>query len=271
MSHSRLPCPPLIPRVCLSSRSRSQWCCLTISSSVTPFSFCLQSFPRSGSFPTSWLLPSRAQSIGSSVSVNPSSEYLGLISMRIDGFISLQSKELSKVFSITTIWKHQFIVLQPSLCSNSHIHTTTGKTIALTRRTFVSKVMSLLFNTLSKFVIAFLKRSKNLYILWLQSLSKVILEPKKMKSIIISTFCLSICYEVMRADAIIFVFWMLNLKLAFSLSSFTFIRRLFGSSLLSAIKVVSSAYLRLLIFFLAMLILACESSSPAFHLMHSAK
>ena len=150
-------------------------------------------------------------------------------------------------------------------------HMTTGKTTDLTRRTFVGNVMSLLFNTLSRFVIAFLKRSKNLFILWLQSPFKVILKPKKMKSIIVSTFCPSICYEVMRADAMIFIFWMLNLKPAFSLSSFTFIRRLFGSSLLSAIKVVSSAYLRLLILFLAMLILACESSSPAFHLMHSAK
>ena len=83
---------------------------------------------------------------------------------------------------------------------------TTGKTIALTRQTIVGKVMSLLFNTLSGFVIAFLKRSKNLYILWLQSPFKVILEPKKMESIIVFTFCPSICYEVMRADAMIFIF-----------------------------------------------------------------
>ena len=96
---------------------------LPISSSAILFSFCLQSFLASGSFPTSWLLPSSAQSIGCSVSVNPSNEYWGLISIRIDGFISLQSKELSKVFSSTTVGKHQFLGTQPFLLSNSHICT----------------------------------------------------------------------------------------------------------------------------------------------------
>ena len=91
--------------------------------------------------------------------------------------------------------KHQFFSTQRSLWSNSHIHT--GKTIALTRWTFVSKVMSLLFNMLSRLVTAFLQRSKCLLISWLQSPSAVILEPKKIKSLIVSIIPPSICHEVM--------------------------------------------------------------------------
>ena len=98
----------------------------------------------------------------------------------------------------------------------------------------------------------------------------VILEPKKIKSVTVSTISPSICHEVMGLDAMILVFWMLSFKPTFSLSSFTFIKRLFSSSLLSGIRVVSSAYLRLLIFLLAVLIPVCASSSPAFLLMYSA-
>ena len=140
------------------------------------------------------------------------------------------------------------------------------KTVTLTRRIFVGKVMSLLFNVLSRLVRAFLPRSKLLLISWLQSPFAVILEPKKIKSDTVSP---SISHEVMRPDAMIFVFWMLSFKPA-SLSSFTFIKRLFSSSLLSATRVVSSAYLRLLIFLPAILIPACASSSPAFLTMYSA-
>ena len=103
----------------------------------------------------------------------------------------------------------------------------------------------------------------------LQSPSAVIWEPKKIESVTVSTFYPSICHEVMGPDAMILVFWMLCFKPGFSLSSFTFIKGLFSVSLLSAIKVVSSAYLTLLIFLLAILIPACESSSPAFHMMQS--
>ena len=144
----------------------------------------------------------------------------------------------------------------------SHPYTTTGKTIALTRWTFVCKVMSLLFNMLSGFVIVFLSRSKHL-ISWLQSLSATILEPKKIKSVTVSTFSPSSCHEVMGPDTMILVFWMLSFKPAFSLSYFTLIRRLLSSSSLYATRVVSSAYLRLLIFLPAILIPACDSSSPA--------
>ena len=130
---------------------------------------------------------------------------------------------------------------------------TAGKTIALTRWTFVRNVMSLLFNILSRLVIAFLPGSKCLLISWLQSQSAVILEPKKIKSVTVSTVSPSICHEVMGLDAMILVFWKWSLKPTFSLSSFTFIKKLFSSSL-SAVSVVSSAYLRLLIFLLAILI-----------------
>ena len=147
---------------------------------------------------------------------------------------------------------------------------TTGKTIALTRWTFVGKVTSLLFNMLTRFVIAFLPRSKRLLISWLQSPSAVILEPPKIKSLTVSIVSLSICHEVMGPDAMMSVFQMLSFKPAFSFSSFTFIKRLFSSSLLSAIRVVSSAYVQLLIFLLAILIPGCASSSPAFHMLCSA-
>ena len=135
---------------------------------------------------------------------------------------------------------------------------TTGKTIALTRSTFVGEVMSLLFNTLSRLVIAFLPRNKCLLISWLWSPSAVIFELKKIKSLTVFIVCPSICHGVMGPDAMILVFWMLSFKPAFSLSSFNFIKRLFSSSLLSVKRVVSSAYLRLLIFLPAILI-------PAWH------
>ena len=146
---------------------------------------------------------------------------------------------------------------------------TTWKTIALTRRTFVGKVMSLLLNMLSRLVITFLPRSKRLLISWLQSTSAVILEPKKTKSDTVSTVSQTISHEVMGLDAMIFVFWMLSFKPTFSLSYFTFNKRLFSSSSLSAIRVVSSACLRLLIFLPEILIPACASYSPAFLMMYS--
>ena len=122
-------------------------------------------------------------------------------------------------------------------------HQTIGKTTALTIWTFVHKVISLLFNMLSRFVIAFLPRSIFLLISWLQSPFTMILEPKKIKSVIVYIFSQSICHEVMVLDTMILVFWILNFEPAFSLSSFTLIKRLFNSSLLLAIRVVSLAIL----------------------------
>ena len=112
---------------------------------------------------------------------------------------------------------------------------------------FVGKVMSLLFNMLSKLVIAFLPRKNRLVISWLQSPSLVILEPKKIKLLTISIVSPSICHEMMGLDTIILVFWMLNFKPTFN-------NRVFSSSLLSAIRVVSSVYLRLLTFLPTILI-----------------
>ena len=130
--------------------------------------------------------------------------------------------------------------------------------------------MSLLFSMLFRLVIAFLPRRKHLLISWLQSPSAVILEPKKTKSVTVSIVSPFICHEVMVPDTVILVFSMLSFKPTYSLSSSTFIKRLFSSSLLSAIRVVSSACLRLLIFLLAILIPACASSSPAIHMMYPA-
>ena len=184
LQHARLPCLSLCPGVCSNSYPLSRWCCPTISSSVASSSSCPHSFPGPGSFPVSWLFTSGGQSTGVSASasilpVNIQDWFpLGLI-----GLISLLSKGLSIVFSNATVRKHKFFGTQPSLLSNTHILTkTTGKIIALTIQAFVSKVMSLLFNMLSRFVIAFLPRSKRLLLSWLQSPSTVVLEPKKIKS-----------------------------------------------------------------------------------------
>ena len=128
---------------------------------------------------------------------------------------------------------------------------------------------SLLFNMLSRLVITFLPKSKSLSISWLQTPSAVIWEPPKVKSVSFHCFPIYLPWSNGTRCYTILVFWMLNFKPAFSLSSFTFIKRFF-SSLLSSIRVVSSAYLRLLIFLPAVLIPACTSSSLAFHMMYSA-
>ena len=110
--------------------------------------------------------------------------------LRFPGLISLLSKGLSRVFSSTTVQKHQFFSAQPSYGKILNPYMSTGKTIALTKQTFVSKFMSLLFNTLSRFVIGFLPRNKCLLISWLQSPSAVILESRKLKPVIAYTFTL---------------------------------------------------------------------------------
>ena len=194
LQHARLPCPSPSSRVCSNSCQLRQWCHPTISCSVTPFSSYLQSFPASGSFPMSCLFASGGQSIGNSASTSVLSVNIqGWFPLGWTGWISLQSKRLSRIFSNTTVQKHQFFGAQPSLWFSSHMqpslwsssdttmswfYMTTGKTIALTRWTFVEKVMSLLINMLYRLFIAFLPRSKCLLISWLQSPATVILEPK---------------------------------------------------------------------------------------------
>ena len=116
-------------------------------------------------------------------------------SLWLTGLISSVSKELSRVFCSTTVWKHQFFGAQPSLQFNSHI--CTCETIVLIVHPFVGKVMCLILNILSRFVMAFLLRNQCLLISWLQSPFTVILEPKKRKSVTASTFPPSICHEVM--------------------------------------------------------------------------
>ena len=179
--------------ICSNSCPLSRWYYPAVSSSIAPFSSCPQSFPASGSFSGSHLFASGGQNFGasSSPSVLPINIQYWFPS-GLTGLISLLSKGLSTVFSSTTVWKHQFFGTQPSLQSNSHPYMTTGKSIALTRQNFVSKVISLLFNTLSRFFITFLPRSNHLLISWLQSPSTVILESKKMKSVTVSTFFPSI-------------------------------------------------------------------------------
>ena len=210
-------------------------------------------------------------SSGQSIGASASASVLPMLSFRMEwldllaGQGTLKSLLQHRSSKTSILWYSAFFIVQIS-----HPYMTTGKTTALNRQTFVGKVMSLLFNMLSRLVITFLLRSKRLLISWLQSPSAVILEPPKIKADTVSTVSPSISHEVMGPDAMVLVFWMLSFKPTFSLSFFTFIKRLFISSSLSAIRVVSSAYLRLLIFLPAILIPACASSSPAFLMMYSA-
>ena len=136
-----------------------------------------------------------------SFNINPSIEYSGLISFRMDwlDLLAVQGtlKSLLQHHSskVSILWHSAFFIVQLS-----HPYMTTGKTVTLTRWTLIGKVMSLLFNMLSGFVIAFLPRSKHLLVSWLQSPSAMILEPPKIKSVTVSTVSLSICHEVMGWD-----------------------------------------------------------------------
>ena len=191
LQHTRLPCPSLSPRVCPNSCPLSQWCHPTISSSVTPFSSCLQSFPASGCFPVSWLLASGGQNIGASTSASVFPMNIQRwFPLGLTGLTSFLSKGLSIAPQLRSINSLALSLLYgPWLLvtlwstHDSYPYMTIGKTITFTRRSFVGNVMSLLFNTLSRFFIAFLPRSKRVFISWLQSPSAVILEPKKIKSV----------------------------------------------------------------------------------------
>ena len=162
LQHARLPCPSLSPRVCSNSCPLNQWCCQSISSSVIPFSFCLQSFPASESFSMSWLFASGGESIGASASVlRMNIQGWFFFFFRIYWFVLLTVQGALKSFLQHHSLKAS--ILRPSaafMVQLSHLYMTMGKTIDLTIRTFVDKVMSLLFNML--FVIAFLPRGKGL-------------------------------------------------------------------------------------------------------------
>ena len=159
--------------------------------------------------------------------ISPSDEYSGLISFRMYLLDLLAFKSLLQHHSskASILQFSAFFIVQLS-----HPYRITGETIALTRQNFVVKVMSLHFNMLSRLVISFLPRNQCLLISWLQSPSAVILEPKSIKSVTVSTVSSSNCHEVMGPEAMILVFWMLSFKQVSSLSSFTFIKRLFSSS-----------------------------------------
>ena len=184
LQHSGIACPSPIPGAYSNRSPSSWWCHPIISSSSVPFSSHLQSFPASGSFQVSQFFASGGQSIGvsASTSVLPMNSQ-GWLPLGWTGWISLQSKGLSRAFFNSIVQKHlqcsAFLRVQLS-----HPNMTTGKTIALTRWTFVGKVMSLLCNMLSRLVITFLPRNKRFLISWLQSPSAVILEPKKIKSVL---------------------------------------------------------------------------------------
>ena len=179
LQHTRLPCPLPTPEVYPNSCPLSCWCHPTISSSVVPFSSCLHSFPASESFPVSQFFASGGQSFGVSASTSvPSNEHPGLISFRMDWLDLLTVQGTLKSLlqhhsSKASILHSAFFIVQLS-----HPYMTTGKVIALNRQTFVDKVMSLLFNILSRLLITFFPRSKHFLISWLQSPSLVILEPK---------------------------------------------------------------------------------------------
>ena len=176
--HARPPCPSPTPGDHPNSCPLSQWCHPAISSSVVPFSSCPQSLTASGSFPMSQLF---SWGWSFSFNISPTNENPGLISFRMDWLHLLTVQGTLKSLlqhhsSKASILRHSaFFIVQLS-----HPYMTTGKTIALTRRIFADKVMSLLFNMLFRLVITFLPRSKRLLISWLESPSAVILEPKKL-------------------------------------------------------------------------------------------
>ena len=162
LHHARLPCPSLSPGACSNSCPLNQWCHPTIASCVTPFSSCPQSFPASESFPKT------LHQVGQNIRASASASVLLIniqdwFPLRWTGFI-LQSKGLSRVFSSITVRKHQFFGAQPSLWSNSHIHTCLLEKTELWLYGPLSAKCCLCFlNMLSRFVIAFLPRSKHLF------------------------------------------------------------------------------------------------------------
>ena len=176
-----------------------------------PFLLLPSVFPRTRIFSNESVLRIRWPKYWSfSFSISPSNEYSGLISFRMDwlGLLAVQGtlKSLLQHHSskASILQRSAFFIVQLSVVQHSYM--TTGKTKALTRRTFVGKIMSLIFHMLSRLVIAFLSRSKSLLISWLLSLSALILEPKKIKSPTVSIVSPSICHERMGPDAMIFIF-----------------------------------------------------------------
>ena len=233
-----------------------------------PLFLLLSVFPSIRVFSNESVLPIRWPEYWSfGFNISPSNQHARLISFRMDWLDLLAVQGIFK--SLLQHHSSKASILRCSACfivQFSHLYMTTGKTIALTRWACFGKVMSLLFNMLSRLVITFLPRSKCLNFMAAVTICSAFGAPQNKVSHCFHCF---ISHEVMGPDAMILIFLMLSFKPTFSLSSFTFIKGLFSSSL-SAIRVVSSAYLRLLIFLPAILIQACASSSPEFLMMYSA-
>ena len=205
LQYARPPCPSPTPGVYSNSCPSSWWCHPTISSSVIAFSSHLQSSQHQGLF--KWVSSScqvakvlEFQLQHQSFQWTPRTDLLqnGLVGSPCNPRDSQHHSSKASILRRSAFFTVQL----------SHTYMTTGKTIALTRRTFVGKVMSLLLSMLTRLVITFLPRSKRLLISWLQSPSAVILEPRKIKSDTVSTVSPSISHEVMGPDAMILVFWM---------------------------------------------------------------
>ena len=178
LQHARLPCPSPSPRACWNSCPFSRWCHPTISSSVIPFS-CLLSFPALN-FSNESVLHIRWPKYWSfSFNISPSSDYSGLISLGLTGLKLLAVQGSLKTLLQYHSSKASILCHSAFMVQLSHPYMTTGKTIALTRWNFVGKVMCLLFNMLSRLIIAFLPRSKYLLISWLQSPSAWFWSPRK--------------------------------------------------------------------------------------------
>ena len=189
MQHTRIPCRSTSPGVCSNSYPWNQWCHPTILSSVVPFSSCLQSFPAFGSFSMTWLFTSGGQSTGaSSLASVLSMNIQGWFPSGLTGLISLQSKELSKVFSSITVWRHRSLGVQPFLLSSLHIHTWLLEKPKLWLYGLLLAKWCLYFLIHCLDCHNFIPKSKHLLLSWLQSPSVVILEPKKIKSVTVSLF-----------------------------------------------------------------------------------
>ena len=225
--HNRPPCPSPIPRF---TQTHVHWVSDSIQPShplSSPSLLAINLSQHQGLF--KWVSSSHQvpKVLEFQLSISPSNEYLGLISFRMDclDLLAVQGTLKSLLYHHSS----KASILHPSaffIVQLSHQYMTPRKTIVLTRWIFFGKLISLLFNMLCRLVITFLPRSKHLFISWLQSPSAVILEPPKIKSATVSTVSPSICHEVMGLDVMIFIFWMLSFKPTFSLSSFTFIKRL---------------------------------------------
>ena len=264
MQHARLFCPPLSPRVRSKLCPLSQWCYLTISSFAADFSICLQSFPESGSFPMSQFSPSPGQSITTTASA---SVFQWILMVEFPDWLvwsllcprdSQNSSPALQLKKTSIIWHSNFFMVQ-----NSHLHMTTRKIIALTIWTFVSKVISLLFNTLPRSgIISFQAKCLCFVLFFFNYMAALTVcsdfgaQENKICHCF-HFFPIYLPWSDGNGYAMILDFWMLSFKPAFSLSFFMLIKSLFSSSSLSAFRVVSYANLRL-IFLPAILIPVCD-------------